>query len=149
MVEPTVHPRLIYYSDAHHFHAKRLDPPVSHHRLQWPIHELLGTGVELLVFGLGFGDVYFHQTKYGRVVGDEQEVWSEFINWRIMRMVEAAEALGTDQLRAVIERGRETGLRVFPSLKLQDSASPESERFGRLKEEHGAAVCIGDEGRAE
>ena len=64
-------------------------------------------------------------------------------------MVEVAKELGTDQLRAVVERGRETGIQVFPSLKLQDSATPGRERFGRLKEQYGAAVCIGDEGRAE
>ena len=142
-------PRLIHYNDAHHFHAKRIEPPASRHLLNWPVDEVLGTGVDLLVLGLGYSDVFFHQSKVGRVVGQGKEVWGNYIDWRIMRMVEAAEALGTDQLRAVIERGRETGLRVFPSLKLQDSASPQSERFGRLKEERGAAVCIGDEGRAE
>jgi len=63
--------------------------------------------------------------------------------------VEAANDLATDQLRAVIERGRQTGLKVFPSLKLQDSAKLQSERCGLLKQAHGAEVCIGDEGRAE
>jgi hypothetical protein len=142
-------PRLIHYNDAHHFHAKRIEPPASHHLLNWPVDEVLGTGVDLLVLGLGYGDVYFHQSKVGRVVGQDKEVWESYIDWRIMRMVEVAQELGTDQLRAVIERGRDTGLRVFPSLKLQDSAQPGSERSGRLKEERGAAVCIGDEGRAE
>ena len=68
-------PRLIYYSDAHHYHAKRLDPPLNRHKLRWPIDELVGTGVDMLAFGLGYGDVFFHQTKIGRVVGQEQEVW--------------------------------------------------------------------------
>ena len=58
-------PRLAYYSDAHHFHAKRLDPPLNVQKLQWPVDELVGTGVDLLVFGLGYGDVYFHQSKIG------------------------------------------------------------------------------------
>lgn len=142
-------PRLIYYNDAHHFHAKRLEPPASRHLLNWPVDEVLGTGVDLLVLGLGYSDVFFHQSEIGRVVGQGKEVWENYIDWRIMRMVEEAKELGTDQVRAVIERGRETGLKVFPSLKLQDSARPESERFGRLKEQHGAAVCIGDAGRAE
>ena len=142
-------PRLIHYNDAHHFHAKRLEPPASRHLLNWPVDEVLGTGVDLLVLGLGYGDVYFHQSQFGRVVGQGQEVWASFIDWRIMRMVEVARKLGTDQLRAVIERGQETGMRVFPSLKLQDSARPGSDRSGRLKEERGAEVCIGDEGRAE
>ena len=89
-------PRLIYYSDAHHFHAKRLDPPLNMYKMRWPIDELVGTGVQALAFGLGFGDVYFHQTKIGRVVGQEQEVWNSYINWRIMRMVKDAHAMGTD-----------------------------------------------------
>lgn len=142
-------PRLIYYNDAHHFHAKRLEPPASRHLLNWPVDEVLGTGVDLLVLGLGYSDVFFHQSAVGRVVGQGKEVWENYIDWRIMRMVEAAKALGTDQLRAVIERGRETGLKVFPSLKLQDSARPGHERAGRLKQQRGAAVCIGEAGRAE
>ena len=27
-------PRLIYYNDAHHFHAKRIDPPLNLHKLK-------------------------------------------------------------------------------------------------------------------
>ncbi len=142
-------PRLIHYNDAHHFHAKRIEPPASLYQLNWPVDEVLGTGVDLLVIGLGYGDVYFHQSKVGRVVGQGKEVWESYIDWRIMRMVEAANDLATDQLRAVIERGRQTGLKVFPSLKLQDSAKLQSERCGLLKQARGAEVCIGDEGRAE
>jgi len=143
------HPRLIYYNDAHHFHGKRIEPPTSRHMLQWPVDELAGTGVDLLVFGLGYGDVYFHDSEVGRVVGQDKEVWESFIDWRVMRMVEEARRLGTDQLREVIERGTELGLPVFPSLKLQDVAPPGGERCGRLKWERGEVVCLGMEGRYE
>ena len=140
----TTSPRLIYYSDAHHFHAKRLDPPLNRHKLRWPIDELVGTGVDALPFGLGFGDVFFHQTKIGRVVGEEQEVWEHFINWRIMRMVKDAHEMGTDQVREVIERGREMGIPVFPSLKLQDPSPQYQERCGWLKWRHGMEVTLGE-----
>ena len=83
-------PRLIYYNDAHHFHAKRIDPPLNKHKMHWPVDEVVGTGVELLVLGLGYGDVYFHDSKVGRTVGEKQEVWESFIDWRIMRMVKNA-----------------------------------------------------------
>ena len=135
-------PRLIYYNDSHHFHGKRIDPPLSLHKMYWPVDELLGTGVDLLSFGLGFGDVYFHNSKIGRVIGQEQEVWEGFINWRIMRMVEDAEAMGTDQVGEVIKRGRETGLAVFPSLRLQDVALPRGERCGWLRWKYGEDVCL-------
>ena len=42
-------PRLIYYNDGHHFHAKRIEPPASIHMLQRPVDEVAGTGVDLLV----------------------------------------------------------------------------------------------------
>ncbi|MEC7842318.1 MAG: hypothetical protein VX911_05480, partial [Candidatus Latescibacterota bacterium] len=73
-------PRLIYYNDAHHFHGKRIEPPVSIHILQWPVDEVAGTGVDLLVLGLGYGDVYFHNSKVGRVIGQKKEVWENYID---------------------------------------------------------------------
>ena len=133
-------PRLIYYNDAHHFHAKRIEPPASIHMLQWPVDEVAGTGVDLLVLGLGYGDVYFHDSKVGRVVGERKEVWENYIDWRIMRMVEVGRELGTDQLREVIGRGHELGVPVFPSLKLQANDAPHSERCGLLKWEKGSEV---------
>ena len=142
-------PRLIYYNDAHHFHAKRMEPPASIHMLEWPVNEVAGTGVDLLVLGLGYGDVYFHQSKVGRVVGQQKEVWENYIDWRIMRMVEEAAEKGTDQLREVIRRGRETGITVYPSIKLQSTNARYGERCGRLKWERGAEVCIGEPGRNE
>jgi hypothetical protein len=136
-------PRLIYYSDAHHFHFKRLDPPLNLHKMRWPIDELSGTGVDQLTFGLGFADVYFHQTKIGRIIGQEQEVFDGFINWRIMRNVKDAAAMGTDQLREVIKHGRAAGIKVFPSLKLQDPSPQGTERCGWLKWRNGMEVTLG------
>ena len=110
----TFRPRLIYYNDGHHFHGKRVEPPVSMQKLGQPVNELLGSGVDLLVLGLGYGDVYFHNSKVGRVVGEAMEVWESYIDWRIMRMVQVAREKGTDQVREVIQHGRRTGLTVFP-----------------------------------
>jgi hypothetical protein len=134
---------MIYYNDGHHFHGKRVEPPVSIHKLHQPVDEVLGTSVDLLVLGLGYGDVYFHDSKVGRVVGDEKEVWESFIDWRIMRMVQVGREKGTDQVREVIRRGKATGLTVFPSLRLQDVATPRGERCGWLRWRHEEAVCHG------
>lgn len=142
-------PRLIYYNDAHHFNAKRIEPPASEHMMQWPVNEVSGTSVDLLVLGLGYADVYFHNSKVGRVVGQMKEVWDSYIDWRIMRMVEEGQKKGTDQLRQVIKRGRELDIAVCPSLKLQDTAQPGGDRCGLLKWEKGAEVCIGEAGRNE
>ena len=142
-------PRLIYYNDGHHFHGKRIEPKASIHMLQWPVDELAGTGVDTLVFGLGYGDVFFHQSKVGRVVGQNKEVWESYIDWRIMRMVEEAAKLGTDQLREVVKRGKELGINVFSSLKMQNTHAPGAQRCGKLKWDYAEKVCIGEEGRNE
>ena len=142
-------PRLIYYNDAHHFHGKRIEPPASIHMLQWPVDEVAGTGADSLVLGLGYGDVFFHNSKVGRVIGQNKEVWENYIDWRIMRMAEESFKKGTDQLREVVNRGRELGVSVYPSLKLQDNSARYDERCGSLKWERGKEVCIDEEGRAE
>jgi len=108
------------------------------------VDEVLGTGVGMLVLGLGYGDVYFHDSKVGRVVGQEKQTWEQIIDWRIMCMVRDARKLGTDQLREVIRRGREESLPVLPSLKLQDGNRPGSQRCGWLKWRRGKSVCIGE-----
>lgn len=136
-------PRLIYYNDAHHFHAKRIDPPLTMNKLRWPVDEVLGTGVDLLVMGLGYGDVYFHQSKVGRKVGEKKDVWGDYIDWRIMRMVEDAAKMGTDQIEETVRYARATGMSFFPSLKLQDTAKLGGERCGWLKWNHGKDVCFG------
>ena len=71
-------PHLIYYNDGHHFHGKRVEPPVSIDKLRQPVNELLGTGADLLVLGLGYGDVYFHGQQGGRVVGEAKEAGESY-----------------------------------------------------------------------
>ncbi|MBK36811.1 MAG: hypothetical protein CME26_14950 [Gemmatimonadetes bacterium] len=137
-------PRLICYQDAHHYHAKRLDPPLSLHKLRWPVDELLGTGVDMLAFGLGYGDVYFHDSKVGRVVDQKKEVWTNLPDWRIMRMAKDAREMGTDQLKEVVNWGREMGLSVIPSLKIQSCDKPDSDRAGILKWDRHEEVCLGE-----
>ena len=136
-------PRLIYYNDAHHFHAKRIDPMLTMNKLRQPVDEVLSTGVDLLILGLGYGDVYFHQSNVGRVVGEEKDTWENYIDWRIMRMVEDSAGMGTDQVRENIRYAREMGMPLFPSLKMQDTARQGDERCGWLKWKYGKDVCFG------
>lgn len=136
-------PRLVYYNDAHHFHGKRVEPPLTMSKLRWPVDEVLGTGVDLLVMGMGYGDVYFHQSKVGRTIGEAKEVWENYIDWRIMRMVEDAAKMGTDQIEESISYARANGLRFFPSLRLQSTNPQGTQRCGWLKWRHGVDVCFG------
>ena len=136
-------PRLVYYNDAHHFHGKRVEPPLTMSKLRWPVDEVLGTGVDLLVMGMGYGDVYFHQSKVGRTIGEAKDVWENYIDWRIMRMVEDAAKMGTDQIKESISYARANRLSFFPSLRMQSGNPQGTQRCGWLKWNHGIDVCHG------
>ena len=136
-------PRLVYYNDAHHFHGKRVEPPLTMSKLRWPVDEVLGTGVDLLVMGMGYGDVYFHQSKVGRTIGEAKDVWENYIDWRIMRMVEDAAKMGTDQIEESISYARANRLNFFPSLRMQSGNPQGTQRCGWLKWNHGIDVCHG------
>jgi len=136
-------PRLIYYNDGHHYHGKRIDPPLSLRKLYWPVDEVVGTGVEMLVLGMGYGDVFFHQSKVGRTIGESKDVWENFIDWRIMRMVkDAKEIYDTDQIHEVIRRGRQMKMPVVASLKMNDGHAPGAQRCGWLRWNRGKEVCL-------
>ena len=135
-------PRLIYYNDAHHFHGKRVDPPVSKHRLWQPVDELAGTGAEMLAFGLGYGDVFFHDSKVGKSILQTSDVIPNPIDWRIKAMARDAAAMGTDQVREVIGRGKQLGVVVLPSLKMNNAQAPGAHRCGSFREERGEEVCL-------
>ncbi len=135
-------PRLIYYNDAHHFHGKRVDPPVSKPRLWQPVDELAGTGAEMLAFGLGYGDVFFHNSKVGKSILQTADVIANPIDWRIKAMARDAAAMGTDQVREVINRGKQLGVAVLPSLKMNNAQAPGAHRCGNFREERGEEVCL-------
>ena len=135
-------PRLIYYNDAHHYHGKQVDPPVSTHKLRWPVDEVAGTGVEALSFGLGYGDVFFHNSKVGRTILDNKDLVESPIDWRIYAMARDAKARGTDQVREVVGRGRQLGVTVLPSLKMNNGQGPGRLRCGSLKNERGVEVTL-------
>ena len=135
-------PRLIYYNDAHHFHGKRVDPPVSLPKLRWPVDEIAGTGVEMLSIGMGYGDVFFHNSKIGKSILQTEDVISSPIDWRIKAMARDAAAMGTDQLHEIISRGKQLDIPVLPSLKMNNGQAPGAYRCGNFKEIQGETVCL-------
>ena len=142
MQSTTKRPRLIYYNDAHHFHGKRVDPPVSKARLWQPVDALAGTGAEMLAFGIGYGDVFFHNSKVGKSILQTADVIANPIDWRTRAMARNAAAMGTDQVREVINRGKQLGVAVLPSLKMNNGQAPGTHRCGSLREERGEEVCL-------
>ena len=142
-------PRLIYYHDSRHYLMYRYDPPLSLHRLQQPVDDMLGTGVDTLSFGLASGTTFLHDTKVGNKWGDSVVKHNHGVMWwRAMENLRQALRAGHDPLKVVVDRAHEKGMQVYCSLRMNDPASPHTDAnlyfSSKIKEEH-PEVMIGEE----
>ena len=112
-------PRLIYYNDGRHYHLYRHDPPMSLHRLQEPVDDILGTAVDTLSYGLATGLTFLHDTKVGIKFGENvTEHNSGLVWWRAAtNLVEALEA-GYDPLKVAVDRAHEKGIQIICSMRM-------------------------------
>ena len=140
-------PKLIYYNDDRHYLMYRYDPPMSLHRFQQPVDEILGTGVDTLSFGLGSGQTFWHDTEIGLKWGERIEKHNNGVMWwRAAENLRLALEAGIDPLKVVIDRAHEKGIQVLGSLKMNDPSYPGGERLywlGKLKWDH-PEVMIGE-----
>ena len=143
-------PKLIYYNDARHYLLYRFDPPLSRHRLQSPVDDILGTGVDTLAFGLASGATFLHDSKVAHKWGDSVVNHNQGIMWwRAAKNLQAAIVDGLDPLKVVIDRAHEKDVQVIASLRINDPGAPEGSNenrymLNRLKLEH-PEYMIGEE----
>ena len=145
---PMDKPKLIYYNDSRHYSLYRYDPPMSLHQLRQPVDEILGTGVDTLVYGLASGQTFLHGARAGLKWGEGVEKHNHGVMWwRAAENLRRALEAGHDPLEVVVDRAHEKGLRILCSLRMNDPTSPEAGNpymLSRLKREH-PEVMIGEE----
>ena len=140
-------PGLIYYHDSRHYLLYRFDPPMSLHQLRKPVDDLIGTPVDTLVWGLGMGQTFLHDTRVGVRFGEKATAHDRgLVWWRAAKNLEQALAAGRDPLQIVVQRAHEKGLRILGSIRINDSGAPGDSNYsiGRLKYEN-SALMIGEE----
>ena len=143
-------PRLIYYNDGRHYHLYRHDPPLSLHRLQGPVDDIIGTSVDTLSFGLAAGLTFLHDTQVGLRFGEKVvEHDSGIVWWRAAtNLVEALKA-GYDPLQVVVDRAHEKGIQIICSMRMNGGGSTTDFRgsytAGRLKYEQPEALIGGED----
>ena len=143
-------PKLIYYNDSRHYLMYRFDPPLSRHRLQSPVDEILGTGVDTLAFGLASGATFLHDSRVADKWGDSVVEHNHGILWwRAAKNLQAAIAQGLDPLQVVVDRAHEKDIQLIASLRINDPGAPSGANqnrymLNRLKLEH-PEYMIGEE----
>ena len=140
-------PKLIYYNDSRHEHFFRFDPPMSLHRLRRPVDELVGSGVDMLSYGLGMGLTFLYDTKVSTRFGALAEKHDQgTVHWRAWQNLEQALAAGYDPLKVVVDRAHEKGMQIIGSLRINDAGGPEVGQYNRsrIKRDH-PQLMIGEE----
>ena len=140
-------PRLIYYHDSRHYLMYRFDPPMSLHQLRKPVDDLIGTGVDTLVYGTGMGQTFLYDTKVGNKFGENAMPHnSGLVWWRAAANLASALERGLDPFKIIVDRAHEKGIRVLGSIRINDTGAPEGSNYtiGKLKYEN-PDVMIGEE----
>ena len=111
-------PRIMFYNDGRHPAIYMYEPPMQKEHFEAAVDDLVGTPVEVLVYGLGDGRTVLHDTQVGEVWGDPVEKWRHLIFRRAHQNAKMLLEKGQDPLRIVCERARATGMLIYPSLLL-------------------------------
>ena len=116
--------RLIYYSDARHYHMYCYEPPMRLEDMWAPIDEVAGTSVETFVWGFGVGPTMFHNTKVGEIWGTRHKTLNNVADWRAYECIMSLVNRGLDPLDVMIDRAHEKGMEFWGSLRLTHSMNP-------------------------
>ena len=120
-------PRIMFYHDGRHPLIYMYEPPMQKEEYEAAVDELVGTPVEAIMFCLGDGRTVLHDTKVGELWGHNMKKWPHLIFHRAHRNAVALIRKGHDPLRIVCERAHAQGLKVYPTLLVQQAAGERGE----------------------
>ena len=116
--------RVIYYSDARHYHMYIYDPPMRVEDAYAPVDEAAGTSANTFAYGFGVGPTMFHGTKVGEIWGSRVEDIGDVASWRARENVMSLLDRGLDPLDLIIDRAHEQSMDFWGSLRLTHSSDP-------------------------
>ena len=116
--------RVIYYSDARHYHMYVHDPPMRLEDAYAPVDEAAGTSATTIAYGFGVGPTMFHGTKVGEIWGSRFEEIDDVASWRARENVNSLLDRGLDPLDVLIDRAHEKEMDFWGSLRLTHSSDP-------------------------
>ena len=138
--------RVIYYSDARHYHMYIYDPPIRLEEAYAPVDEAAGTSANTFAYGFGVGPTMFHGTEVGEIWGSRFDEIGDVASWRARENVKSLLDRGLDPLDVLIERAHEQGMDFWGSLRLTHSSDPHVDGLHnwQFKLDHPEWVLKGD-----
>ena len=74
-------PRMMFFHDGRHPHIYMYEPPMQKEEYAVAIDELSGTTIDAVMFCLGEGRTFLHDTQVGELWGHNVDKWPHLI-WR-------------------------------------------------------------------
>ena len=115
-------PKIMFYHDGRHPLIYMYEPPMLKEEYEAAVDELAGTPVEALMFCLGDGRTFLHDTKVGEIWGHNVERWRHLVFQRAHRNARALIDEGNDPLRIVCDRAHAKGMLIYPTLLVQQGS---------------------------
>ena len=72
-------PRIMFYHDGRHPLIYMYEPPIQKEEYEAGVDELIGTPVDAIMFGLGDGRTFLHDTKAGELWGHSMGKWPHLV----------------------------------------------------------------------
>ena len=126
-------PRMMFFHDGRHPHIYMYEPPMQKEEYAVAIDELSGTTIDAVMFCLGEGRTFLHDTQVGELWGHNVDKWPH-LKWR--RTHQNAKGLieeGNDPLRIVCDRAHE----------IRNAAVSDFARSGRQRRARGRTGDVG------
>ena len=97
-----------------------VDEPMSIEHMHNQVDMLVGTRVDTLCWSLGLPGAFRYDTRVSTRWGQGMESMTQARFYRARENLEVLRRQGTCPLSVVLERGREKGIRVYPSVRIYD-----------------------------
>ena len=120
-------PKIMFYHDGRHPLIYMYEPPMQKEEYEAAIDELVGTPIEALMFCLGDGRTFLHDTEVGELWGHNVARWPHLIFHRAHRNAVGLIRQGHDPLQIVCERAHAEGILVYPTLLVQQGCGDPSQ----------------------
>ena len=120
-------PRIMFYHDGRHPLIYMYEPPIQKEEFEAGVDELAGTPVDAIMFCLGDGRTFLHDTKVGEIWGHNVEKWTHLIFDRAGRNARRLIREGHDPLRLICDRAHEKGMLIYPTLLVQQGRGDRDE----------------------
>ena len=144
-------PRIMFYHDGRHPLIYMYEPPIQKEEYESAINELVGTPVEAIMFCLGDGRTVLHDTEVGELWGHNVEDWPHLVFRRAHQNATDLIQQGNDPLRLICDRAKAVGMKVYPTLLVQQGRGERSSdvrcsdfRFNNTRLEIGAEGDLND-----